>query len=203
VFRAPLSALPAELLTIATYLAALESSHSPSTIRRRLAAIGVSHQLTGMETSTADISLSESYQLTPAQAGGSGEDHLRPKPTWHQEASRQTVQNRGYSEQVQALVFIAGWMTDEGESIQQLLEAEAFADSLVPAALRSRAVQNPDGSEMVDLYLDRELFPETFAADVNPETAAVMAAIQRSSSGAAAATPSACGGGGPSRRGTC
>jgi pimeloyl-ACP methyl ester carboxylesterase len=40
------------------------------------------------------------------------------------------------NEQVQALVFIAGWMPDEGESIQQLLEAEAFGDSLVPAALR-------------------------------------------------------------------
>jgi integrase len=35
------------------YLTALESSHSPSTIRRRLAAISVSHQLAGMETPTA------------------------------------------------------------------------------------------------------------------------------------------------------
>ena len=32
------------------------------------------------------------------------------------------------NEQVQALVFIAGWMPDEGESIQQLLESEAFGD---------------------------------------------------------------------------
>jgi pimeloyl-ACP methyl ester carboxylesterase len=94
------------------------------------------------------------------------------------------------NEQVQALVFIAGWMPDEGESIQQLLEAEAFADSLVPAALRPVPFKNPDGSEGVDLYLDRELFPETFAADVDPETAAVMAATQRPWSGAAAATPS-------------
>jgi pimeloyl-ACP methyl ester carboxylesterase len=36
------------------------------------------------------------------------------------------------NEQVQALVFVNGWMPDEGESIQQLLESEAFADSLVP-----------------------------------------------------------------------
>jgi site-specific recombinase XerD len=49
-----LSALPAEPLTVATYLAALESSHSPSTIRRRLAAISVSHQLAGLETPTGD-----------------------------------------------------------------------------------------------------------------------------------------------------
>jgi pimeloyl-ACP methyl ester carboxylesterase len=40
------------------------------------------------------------------------------------------------NEQVRALVFLNGWMPDEGESIQQLLEAEVFADSLVPAALR-------------------------------------------------------------------
>jgi pimeloyl-ACP methyl ester carboxylesterase len=94
------------------------------------------------------------------------------------------------NEQVQALVFIAGWMPDEGESIQQLLEAEAFGDSLVPAALRPVPFNNPDGSEGVDLYLDRDLFPEAFAADVDPETAAVMAATQRPWSGAAAATPS-------------
>ena len=70
------------------------------------------------------------------------------------------------NQQVQALVFIAGWMPDEGESIQQLLESEVFGDSLVPAALRPVPFTNPDGSEGVDLYLDRELFPEAFAADV-------------------------------------
>ena len=94
------------------------------------------------------------------------------------------------NEQVQALVFVNGWMPDEGESIQQLLEAEAFADSLVPAALRPVPFTNPDGSEGVDLYLDRDLFPEAFAADVDPKTAAVMAATQRPWSGAGAATPS-------------
>jgi pimeloyl-ACP methyl ester carboxylesterase len=87
------------------------------------------------------------------------------------------------NEQVQALVFIAGWRPDEGESIQQLLEVEAFADSLVPAALRPVPFTNPDGSEGVDLYLDRDLFPEAFAADVDPKTAAVMAATQRPWSG--------------------
>ena len=108
------------------------------------------------------------------------------------------------NEQVQALVFVNGWMPDEGESIQQLLESEAFADSLVPAALRPVPFTNPDGSEGVDLYLDRELFPEAFAADVDPETAAVMAATQRPWSGAAAATPlGPARRGGPFRRGTC
>jgi pimeloyl-ACP methyl ester carboxylesterase len=107
------------------------------------------------------------------------------------------------NQQVQALVFVAGWMPDEGESIQQLLESAVFGDSLVPAALRPVPFTNPDGSEGVDLYLDRELFPEAFAADVDPEMAAVMAASQRPWSGAGAATPSGPPGGGPSRRGTC
>jgi hypothetical protein len=31
-----------------------------------------------------NISGTESHQLTSAQAGESGEDHQRPKPTWHQ-----------------------------------------------------------------------------------------------------------------------
>jgi pimeloyl-ACP methyl ester carboxylesterase len=94
------------------------------------------------------------------------------------------------NEQVQALVYLNGWMPDEGESIQQLLESDAFAGSLVPAALRPIPFTNPDGSEGVDLYLDREAFPEAFAADVDPETAAIMAATQRPWSGAGAATPS-------------
>ena len=93
-------------------------------------------------------------------------------------------------EQVQALVFVNGWMPDEGESIQQLIESEIFGGSSVPAAIRPVQFKNPDGSDGVDLYLDRDAFPETFAGDVDPETAAVMAATQRPWSAAAAATPS-------------
>jgi hypothetical protein len=88
-------------------------------------------------------------------------------------------------------VFVDGWMPDEGESIQQLFESGGpFAGSLVPAALRPMPFTNPDGSEGVDLYLDRDLFPEAFAADVDRETAEVMAATQRPWSGAGYATPS-------------
>ncbi len=42
----------------------------------------------------------------------------------------------------------------------------------------------------MDPYLDRKAFPEAFAADVDPETAAIMAATQGPWSGAGAATPS-------------
>ena len=48
-----------------------------------------------------------------------------------------------------------------------------------------------DGSEGADLYLDLNAFRETFAADVDPQTAAVMAAAQRPYAAAAfAGTPS-------------
>jgi hypothetical protein len=66
-------------------------------------------------------------------------------------------------------VFCNGWMPDEGESIQQLFEnLEVFAGSLVPAALRQVPFTNPDGSEGVDLYLDREAFPEASCATSTP-----------------------------------
>jgi pimeloyl-ACP methyl ester carboxylesterase len=86
------------------------------------------------------------------------------------------------NDQVQALVYFNGWMCDEGESQQQLLER--FEGSLVGPSIRPVPFTNPDGSEGADLYLDPEAFPDAFAADafaadVDPETAAVMAATQR------------------------
>ena len=92
-------------------------------------------------------------------------------------------------DQVRALVYLNGWMCDEGESQQQLLEK--FEGSLVGPSIRPVPFTAPDGSEGVDLYLDRDAFHEAFAADVDPETAAVMAAAQRPYAAAAfAGTPS-------------
>jgi pimeloyl-ACP methyl ester carboxylesterase len=94
------------------------------------------------------------------------------------------------NDQVKALVYFNGWMCDEGESQQQLLER--FEGSLVGPSIRPVPFTGPDGSEGADLYLDRDAFREAFAADVDPETAAVMAAAQRPYAAAAfAATPSA------------
>jgi pimeloyl-ACP methyl ester carboxylesterase len=91
-------------------------------------------------------------------------------------------------DQVTALVYFNGWMCDEGES-QQLLER--FEGSLVGPSIRPVAFTAPDGSEGADLYLDPEAFREAFAADVDPATAAVMAAAQRPYAAAAfAAAPS-------------
>src|SRR4029078_1081541 len=67
-----------------------------------------------------------------------------------------------------------------------------FEGSLVGPSIRPVPFTNPDGSEGVDLYLAPEAVHEAFAADVDPETAAVMPAAQRPYAAAAfAATPSA------------
>jgi hypothetical protein len=87
-------------------------------------------------------------------------------------------------------------MCDAGESQQQLLEQ--FEGSLVGPSIRPVPFTNPDGREGVDLYLAREAFRDAFAADVGPETAAVMAAAQRPYAAAAfAATLSVSSGTGP------
>lgn len=93
------------------------------------------------------------------------------------------------NDQVTALVYLNGWMCDEGESQQELLEK--FEGSLVGPSIRPVSFTGPDGSEGTDLYLDREAFHEAFAADVDPESARVMAAAQRPYAAAAfAGTPS-------------
>jgi pimeloyl-ACP methyl ester carboxylesterase len=93
------------------------------------------------------------------------------------------------NDQVKALVYFNGWMCDQGESQQELLER--FEGSLVGPSIRPVPFTGPDGSEGADLYLDPEAFREAFAADVDAETAAVMAAAQRPYAAAAfAAAPS-------------
>ena len=92
------------------------------------------------------------------------------------------------NDQVKALVYFNGWMPDEGESIQQLLER--FEGSLVGPAIRPVPFTSPDGSEGADLYLDPAAFHEAFAADVDRATSDVMAATQRPWNGAAFGAPS-------------
>jgi pimeloyl-ACP methyl ester carboxylesterase len=93
------------------------------------------------------------------------------------------------NDQVRALVYFNGWLCDEGESQQQLLER--FEGSLVGPSIRPVPYTAADGSEGTDLFLDPEAFGDAFAADVDAETAAVMAATQRPYAAAAfAAAPS-------------
>ena len=93
------------------------------------------------------------------------------------------------NDQVKALVYLNGWMCDEGESQQELLER--FEGSLVGPSIRPVPFTSADGSEGADLFLDPEAFREAFAADVDQATADVMAAAQRPYAAAAfAAAPS-------------
>src|SRR6476660_1871208 len=62
------------------------------------------------------------------------------------------------NDQVRALVYLNGWMCDEGESQQQLLER--FEGSLVGPSIRPVPFTSADGSEGVDLFLDAEAFRE-------------------------------------------
>src|SRR4051794_41724367 len=94
------------------------------------------------------------------------------------------------NDQVKALVYFNGWMCDEGESQQELLER--FEGSLVGPSIRPVPFTSADGSEGTDLFLDPDAFREAFAADVDQATADVMAATQRPYAAAAfAGAPSA------------
>src|SRR5689334_21978649 len=81
------------------------------------------------------------------------------------------------NDRVKALVYLNGWMCDEGESQQELLER--FEGSLVGPSIRPVPYTDADGAEGADLFLAPEAFREALAADVNQATADVMAAAQR------------------------
>src|SRR3954464_146643 len=93
------------------------------------------------------------------------------------------------NDQVRALVYLNGWMCDEGESQQELLER--FEGSLVGPSIRPVPFTSADGSEGADLFLAAEACRDAFPADVDQATADVMAAAQRPYAAAAfAGTPS-------------
>jgi pimeloyl-ACP methyl ester carboxylesterase len=92
------------------------------------------------------------------------------------------------NDQVKALVYINGWVPDEGESLIQL--AQMNEGSLIPDSLRPVPYKDPDGSDVVDLYIDQEKFRAAFAGDVDPDTARVMAVAQRPFTEAAFGAPS-------------
>ena len=74
---------------------------------------------------------------------------------------------------VQALVYVAGFAPDTGESIGELstrLPGSTLGDTLMTVGL-------PDGSS--DLYIKPELFHQQFCADVPADVAMLMAATQR------------------------
>jgi pimeloyl-ACP methyl ester carboxylesterase len=78
---------------------------------------------------------------------------------------------------VKALVFVAAFLPDEGESALDL--SGKFPGSTLGETLHPVPVTLPDGGQVTDLYIEQSKFHEQFAADVPAGTAAIMAATQR------------------------
>jgi pimeloyl-ACP methyl ester carboxylesterase len=94
------------------------------------------------------------------------------------------ISNAAYgSDKVKALVYMAAFMPDKGESAFSL--ADKFPGSSLGSALREVPFTAPDGSKGTDLYIDQAKFHHQFAADVPKHTTDVMAATQRPVTGAA------------------
>ncbi|MFG3291918.1 alpha/beta fold hydrolase [Streptomyces sp. NPDC048179] len=84
---------------------------------------------------------------------------------------------------VKALVYLAAFVPETGESAQALVEK--FPGSTVGESLKP--VPLADGQ--VDLYIDPRVFHPHFAADVSAEEAALYAITQRPATGAALGEP--------------
>jgi pimeloyl-ACP methyl ester carboxylesterase len=78
---------------------------------------------------------------------------------------------------VKALVFVAGFLLDEGESTGEL--AGRFPGNELGSALRPVPVRGPDEQTVDDLYIEQEEFQPIFAGDVPPDVAELMAVTQR------------------------
>ncbi len=86
------------------------------------------------------------------------------------------------ADNVAALVFVAAYVLDEGESIATVLDPAQFPGGLLgPDTTVARPIPNPvapDGQD-TDLYIKAADFLEVFAADVPAARAQLMAVEQR------------------------
>ncbi|MFJ9675350.1 alpha/beta fold hydrolase [Streptomyces sp. NPDC101221] len=78
---------------------------------------------------------------------------------------------------VKALVYIAAFIPDVGESAGEL--AGKFPGSTLGETLNTSSYPLPDGGTGTELTIKQDLFHHQFAADVPATTAAIMAATQR------------------------
>ncbi|MER7951679.1 alpha/beta hydrolase [Streptomyces sp. NPDC096079] len=84
----------------------------------------------------------------------------------------------GTEDNVRALVYLAGYALEEGESLGEL--QGRFPDSgLADALVRTPFPVAGSTETGIDVSVEPEKFPALFAADVDPETAAVLAVSQR------------------------
>jgi len=78
---------------------------------------------------------------------------------------------------VTALVYVASFLAEPGESLVDLVEK--FPGAQLGGAARPVPYPTPDGGTGSDLYIDREQFPVLFAGDVDLAVARRMAVTQR------------------------
>ncbi|WP_327588398.1 alpha/beta hydrolase [Nonomuraea sp. NBC_00507] len=91
---------------------------------------------------------------------------------------------------VKALVYVAAFLPDKGESTQTVLDPKKYPGSLLgPATLEQRPYTDTAGKG-VDLYIKQSSFPKVFAADLPIAKARRMAAAQRPFAVAAYSGPS-------------
>lgn len=79
--------------------------------------------------------------------------------------------------QVKALVYVASFILEQGESTGEL--AAKFPGGELGPALKPVPLNSDDGQESADLYIQQDKFREVFAADVPENVAALMAVTQR------------------------
>jgi pimeloyl-ACP methyl ester carboxylesterase len=88
---------------------------------------------------------------------------------------------------VKALVYIASFLLEQGESTGQL--AAKFPGAQLGTALDTVPVPLADGGSGNDLYIKQEEFQRVFAADVPEDVTSLMAATQRPITSAALEQP--------------
>jgi len=98
------------------------------------------------------------------------------------------ITTAGNHEKVAALVYVAGYALDEGETLGEL--QGRFPDSPLAANLRYAPFPVAGGVPGTDVSVDPDAFPHIFAADVPIETTRFMALSQRPLSAAAFTEPS-------------
>jgi pimeloyl-ACP methyl ester carboxylesterase len=96
------------------------------------------------------------------------------------------------SQNVKALVYIDGFIPDEGQPAVSLLSAEsALAGAVSDPTSTFKIVPIPGApANVVDTYLLPNVVAESFAQDLSPEDQGLIAATQRPASFAAIAEPS-------------
>ena len=91
---------------------------------------------------------------------------------------------------VKALVYIAAFAPDKGESVGDLI-ARKVPHPIAPLPLVSYPVVNANGTTDTEYTIDPAQFPQVFAGDLNPALAADMAAAQRPAASGAVTEASA------------